>query len=136
MAVLNLMRRSMLRITEKLAIRYGAKAIITGESLGQVASQTIDALQATNDAVSMLIFRPVIGMDKIEITDIARKIDTFETSILPYEDCCTIFTPPHPKTKPRLEEVIEAERKMGLEELYRLEKEAAESVERIVIGLN
>lgn len=131
-----LMRRSMLRITEKLAIRYGAKAIITGESLGQVASQTIDALQATNDAVSMLIFRPVIGMDKIEITEIARKINTFETSILPYEDCCTIFTPAHPKTKPRLDEVIEAERKMGLEELTRLENEAAENVERIVIGLN
>ena len=130
-----LMRRSMMRITENLAQQYGAGAIITGESLGQVASQTLAAITATNESVDMPIFRPVIGMDKTEITEIARKIDTFETSILPYEDCCTIFTPPHPKTKPSLEEVLEAEKAMGLEELYRLEKEAAEAAEKLRINV-
>ena len=130
-----LMRRSMMRITEKLARRFGASAIITGESLGQVASQTIAAITATNASVSMPIFRPVIGMDKTEITEIARKIDTFETSILPYEDCCTIFTPPHPKTKPSLEEVLAAEENMGLEELYRLEDEATAEAEKLRINV-
>ena len=130
-----LMRRSMMRITEKLARKFGASAIITGESLGQVASQTIAAITATNASVSMPIFRPVIGMDKTEITEIARKIDTFETSILPYEDCCTIFTPPHPKTKPSLEEVIAAEEAMGLEELFRLEDEAALEAEKLRINV-
>ena len=130
-----LMRRSMMRITENLANRYGAGAIITGESLGQVASQTLSAITATNASVNMPIFRPVIGMDKTEITDIARKIDTFETSILPYEDCCTIFTPPHPKTKPSLEEVVEAEKAMGLEELFRLEEEAATEAEKLRINV-
>jgi len=130
-----LMRRSMMRITEKLSRKYGAQAIITGESLGQVASQTIAAITATNASVSMPIFRPVIGMDKTEITEIARKIDTFETSILPYEDCCTIFTPPHPKTKPSLEEVIAAEEAMGLEELFRLEELATAEAEKIRINV-
>lgn len=130
-----LMRRSMMRITENLANKYGAGAIITGESLGQVASQTLSAITATNASVNMPIFRPVIGMDKTEITDIARKIDTFETSILPYEDCCTIFTPPHPKTKPSLEEVVEAEKAMGLEELFRLEEEAVAEAEKLRINV-
>lgn len=130
-----LMRRSMMRITEKLAKQYGAGAIITGESLGQVASQTLAAITATNESVDMPIFRPVIGMDKTEITDIARKIDTFETSILPYEDCCTIFTPPHPKTKPSLEEVLDAEKAMGLENLFKLEDEAAEEAEKLRINV-
>ncbi len=130
-----LMRRSMMRITEKLATRFGAGAIITGESLGQVASQTLAAITATNDSVDMPIFRPVIGMDKTEITEIARKIDTFETSILPYEDCCTIFTPPHPKTRPSLEEVRNAETAMGLEELYRLEDEATAEAEKLRINV-
>jgi len=130
-----LMRRSMMRITEKLARKFGASAIITGESLGQVASQTIAAITATNASVSMPIFRPVIGMDKTEITEIARKIDTFETSILPFEDCCTIFTPPHPKTKPSLEEVLAAEEAMGLEELFRLEDEATAEAEKLRINV-
>ena len=130
-----LMRRSMMRITEKIARKYGASAIITGESLGQVASQTMAAITATNASVQMPIFRPVIGMDKTEITEIARKIDTFETSILPYEDCCTIFTPPHPKTKPSLEEVLAAEEAMGLEELFRLEAEATEEAEKLRINV-
>ena len=112
-----LMRRSMLRITEKLAVHYGAKAIITGESLGQVASQTIDALQATDASVSMLIFRPVIGMDKIEIMDRAQEIGTYEKSIEPYEDCCTVFLPKHPATKPRLEKILESESRLHVEAL-------------------
>ncbi len=130
-----LMRRSMMRITEKISRKFGASAIITGESLGQVASQTMAAITATNASVSMPIFRPVIGMDKTEITEIARKIDTFETSILPYEDCCTIFTPPHPKTKPSLEEVVSAEAAMGLEKLYELEEQAAVEAEKLRINV-
>ena len=130
-----LMRRSMMRITEKLSRKFGASAIITGESLGQVASQTMAAITATNASVDMPIFRPVIGMDKTEITEIARKIDTFETSILPYEDCCTIFTPPHPKTKPSLEEVIAAETAMGLEKLFELEEQAAVEAEKLRINV-
>ena len=130
-----LMRRSMLRITEKLSRKFGASAIITGESLGQGASQTMAAITATNASVDMPIFRPVIGMDKTEITEIARKIDTFETSILPYEDCCTIFTPPHPKTKPSLEEVINAETAMGLEKLFELEQLAADEAEKLRINV-
>ena len=130
-----LMRRSMMRITEKLSRKFGASAIITGESLGQVASQTMAAITATNASVDMPIFRPVIGMDKTEITEIARKIDTFEPSILPYEDCCTIFTPPHPKTKPSLEEVIGAETAMGLEKLFELEEKAAAEAEKLRINV-
>ncbi len=130
-----LMRRSMMRITEKLSRKFGASAIITGESLGQVASQTMAAITATNASVDMPIFRPVIGMDKTEITEIARKIDTFETSILPYEDCCTIFTPPHPKTKPSLEEVISAETAMGLEKLFELEEQATAEAEKLRINV-
>lgn len=130
-----LMRRSMMRITEKLALRYGAEAIITGESLGQVASQTLKAIKATDCSVDMTILRPVIGMDKSEITEIARKIDTFETSILPFEDCCTIFTPAHPKTKPKLEEVLAAEEKMGMETLIALEDEALLQAEKIYINI-
>lgn len=130
-----LMRRSMMRITEKLAEKYGAEAIITGESLAQVASQTLRAIRATDYSVEMPILRPVIGMDKNEIVEIARKIDTFETSILPYEDCCTIFTPAHPKTKPRLEEILEAEANMDMELLAKLEQQAMEEVEKIYINI-
>ncbi|MEG0019337.1 MAG: tRNA uracil 4-sulfurtransferase ThiI [Oscillospiraceae bacterium] len=130
-----LMRRSMMRITEKLALKYGAEVIITGESLAQVASQTLKAIKATDCAVEMPIFRPVIGMDKNEITEIARKIDTFETSILPYEDCCTIFTPNHPRTKPSLEEVFAAEENMDMAALLKLEETAAEETEKIYINL-
>ncbi len=128
-----LMRRSMIRITEKIARQNGAGALITGESLGQVASQTLHAITATNRRAGMPVFRPLIGMDKTEITEIARKIDTFETSILPYEDCCTIFTPPHPRTRPKLVQVLQAEKDMGEENLFTLENEAAEKAEKLII---
>ncbi len=107
-----LMRRQMMKISEQLAKRARCKALITGESIGQVASQTMDALVATDRSVDLPVFRPLIGMDKEEIIRIARHIDTFETSILPYEDCCTVFTPRHPKTRPVLAEVLEAESKV------------------------
>ena len=103
------MRRMMMRIAARLAENDGCKALITGESLGQVASQTIDSLAVTNAASSLPVFRPLIGMDKDEIIEIARRIDTFETSLLPYEDCCTVFTPKHPKTRPTVELLEEAE---------------------------
>lgn len=103
------MRRFMMRIAEKIAEREECKALITGESLGQVASQTLLALSCTDAAVSMPVFRPLIGMDKDEIIKISRKIDTFDISIEPYEDCCTVFTPKHPKTKPQLSVLLAAE---------------------------
>ena len=130
-----LMRRSMMRITEKIAEANGAEAIITGESLAQVASQTLRAIRATDLSVEMPILRPVIGMDKNEITEIARKIDTFETSILPYEDCCTIFTPSHPKTKPSLEEILEAEEKMNMSVLTKLEEQAMAETETVFVNI-
>lgn len=103
------MRRFMMEISEKIARARGCLALITGESLGQVASQTIEAINCTNAATSLPVFRPLIGMDKDEIVSIARKIDTFDISIKPYEDCCTVFTPKHPKTKPHLPDLIAAE---------------------------
>lgn len=113
-----IMRRLMMQIAEQVALKTGAKALVTGESIGQVASQTVEALTVTNQAVRQLpVFRPVIGMDKEEIVTIARQIGTFETSILPYEDCCTIFTPKHPNTKPKLERIIESEQKLDTEKL-------------------
>lgn len=112
-----IMRRSMMRIAERIARKNGCSALITGESLGQVASQTMHAIYCTNEAANMPVFRPLIGMDKMETVDIARKIGTFETSILPYEDCCTVFTPKHPKTKPSLNELLEEEKKFNYEEL-------------------
>ncbi|MEG0305331.1 MAG: tRNA uracil 4-sulfurtransferase ThiI [Oscillospiraceae bacterium] len=122
-----LMRRSMMRIANIICKKEFATALITGESLAQVASQTLAALACTDAAQDLPVLRPVIGMDKTEITDIARKIGTFETSILPYEDCCTIFTPPHPKTKPSLQEILYEEDKMPL--LAELESVAAEEAE-------
>ncbi|MBE7007714.1 MAG: tRNA 4-thiouridine(8) synthase ThiI [Ruminococcaceae bacterium] len=104
-----IMRRFMMRIAQQCADEAHAKAIVTGECLGQVASQTMEALSVTEDVVSLPVLRPLIGMDKEEIVRISRKIGTFDTSILPYEDCCTVFTPRHPKTKPHLDEVREAE---------------------------
>lgn len=104
-----IMRRLMIKITNRICAEHDYKAIITGESVGQVASQTIMALACTDKAAEFPVFRPVIGMDKKEITEIARKIGTFETSIQPYEDCCTVFTPKHPRTKPVLAEVEAAE---------------------------
>ena len=104
-----IMRRLMVKIANRVCEKDGYGAIITGESLAQVASQTLHALGCTNEAAKYPVFRPLIGMDKIEITDIARKIGTFETSILPYEDCCTVFSPKHPRTKPRIGDVLKAE---------------------------
>ncbi len=104
-----LMRRFMMRIAEIIAKRDGAQALVTGESIGQVASQTLEALASTDDAVSLPVFRPLIGLDKTEIVDIAEKINTYETSILPYEDCCTVFVPRHPVTRPKLDKVRQAE---------------------------
>ena len=112
-----LLRRFMMRTAEILAHREKCGAIITGESLGQVASQTMMAIECTNNAVSMPVFRPLIGMDKDEIVTIARKIDTFETSILPYEDCCTVFVPKHPRTRPKLEAVLAEEQKLDTDKL-------------------
>ncbi len=128
-----LMRRSMLRIAEELANKMELQALITGESLAQVASQTMAALACTDAAQSLPVLRPCIGMDKTEIIAISRKIGTFETSIEPYEDCCTIFTPPHPKTNPSLEEILTAEAAMP--DLRALEHEAAETVEKIAIRM-
>lgn len=104
-----LMRRLMMKIAERIAVTEGAAALITGESLGQVASQTLESLVVTNSAVAMPVFRPLIGFDKEDITIIARKIGTFETSILPYEDCCTVFVPKHPVTKPVLSDIEASE---------------------------
>lgn len=106
-----IMRRLMMEMSERIALDNDCSALITGESLGQVASQTIGALGCTNEASDMIIFRPLIGMDKQEIIDISYKIDTFETSIEPYEDCCTVFTPKHPRTRPVLKYVKEAQEK-------------------------
>ena len=128
-----LMRRSMMRIANVIAKKQGCEALVTGESLAQVASQTVKALQCTDAAQDLPILRPLIGMDKTEIVETARHINTFETSILPYEDCCTIFTPPHPKIRPELEEILEAEAAMP--GLAALEAEAAESAERIRIRI-
>lgn len=104
-----IMRRLMMEISIKVAEKNDLKALITGESLGQVASQTMGAIATTDDVCSIPVFRPVIGMDKNEIIDIARKIGTFDTSILPFEDCCTVFTPKHPKTNPVLQNVRDAQ---------------------------
>ncbi len=112
-----IMRRMMMRIAEKIAHNSGSLALITGESLGQVASQTLPALVTTDAVANIPVLRPLIGMDKEEIVTISRKIDTFETSILPYEDCCTVFTPKHPKTRPTLESIAEAEKYLDIEGL-------------------
>lgn len=109
-----IMRRMMMRIAERLARKNGSLALITGESLGQVASQTLHALVTTDSVIDMPVLRPLIGMDKEEIIKISRAIDTFETSVLPYEDCCTVFTPRHPKTRPTLDGCAEAEAKLDI----------------------
>ncbi len=120
-----LLRRYMMAIACKVAARHGSTCLITGESLGQVASQTAEAMAVTADASSLPIFRPCIGLDKEEIVEIARRIDTFETSIEPYEDCCTVFTPRHPRTRPVLEKVLVEERKLDFDALV---EEALESI--------
>ena len=112
-----IMRRFMMRLGDRLAHDLACKAIVTGESLGQVASQTIQALVVSDDVATLPVLRPLIGMDKEEIVRIARHVGTFDTSILPYEDCCTVFTPRHPKTKPNLEEVREYEAALDIDAL-------------------
>ena len=104
-----LMRRLMMQIAERIAQNCGAQALVTGESIGQVASQTVESLTVTNDAVSLPVFRPLIGFDKEEIVTRAKAIGSYETSILPYEDCCTVFVPQHPVTRPKLEDIRRSE---------------------------
>lgn len=124
-----LMRRMMVRISQEIAARVGAKALITGESVGQVASQTMEALIATNEVAKMPIFRPVIGFDKVEIMDLAKKIGTYSISIEPYADCCTVFVPEHPKTRPESDAVHEAEERFDIEELIRMGMKDVEVIE-------
>ena len=112
-----IMRRLMMKIAQRIAEKEGARALITGEALGQVASQTLESLCVTNDAVTMPVFRPLIGFDKDDIMDLSRKIGTYETSILPYEDCCTVFVPKHPVTKPVLEDLRASEAKVDFSEM-------------------
>ena len=112
-----LLRIFMMRLAERCAVEYKCHALITGESLGQVASQTLSAIAVTDSVVNMPIFRPCIGLDKTEIVNQARHYGTFDTSILPYEDCCTVFTPRHPKTKPRIEDVMRELEKVDIEAL-------------------
>lgn len=126
-----IMRRVMMMISEKIAEKQNCNALITGESVGQVASQTMYALRCTDCAVNMPVFRPCIGMDKEEIIAVSRKIDTFETSIQPYEDCCTVFTPKHPKTRPQVDDVISAEQK--IDNLDELIAEAISQVKKVII---
>ena len=112
-----IMRRFMMRIAEGIALQTGAKAIVTGENLGQVASQTMEAMAVTRAVIGLPVLQPLIGMDKEEIVQLARKIGTFDTSILPYEDCCTVFTPRHPRTHPKLQDVEAAEAALDVEAL-------------------
>ncbi|MBQ8358955.1 MAG: tRNA 4-thiouridine(8) synthase ThiI [Oscillospiraceae bacterium] len=125
-----IMRRFMMEISQRIAEGDGCGALITGENLGQVASQTMQAMQVTGAVVDIPIFMPLIGMDKEEIVTIARKIGTMETSVLPYEDCCTVFTPKHPKTKPTIGQLINAEKKLDREALI---QQALETVEKITV---
>ena len=127
-----IMRRFMMRLAERVARRTGCKALVTGECLGQVASQTMDALTVSDDACAMPVLRPVIGMDKEEIVRLSRKIGTFDTSILPYEDCCTVFTPRHPRTHPVLEEVVQYEAALDIEGLI---QRAMAGVERVTVSV-
>ena len=126
-----IMRRYMMKIAEEFAKKDGCLGLITGESIGQVASQTIHSLAATNEVCTMPVFRPVIGFDKQEIVDVALKINTYETSILPYEDCCTIFVAKHPVTKPNLQIIKRSEEKLQ-EKIDEMMKEAVETAETII----
>lgn len=129
--MITLMRRFMMRIAERLANHVGAKAIVTGENLGQVASQTVESITSSNSVLEVMpVFRPLIAMDKEEIVSIAKKIGTFETSILPYEDCCTVFLPKYPLIKPNLKKVLEEESKLDVE---RLIENALNKIEEIKI---
>ena len=126
-----IMRRFMMRIAQRIAEANGAKAIVTGENLGQVASQTMEAMASTQAVTELPVLQPLIGMDKEEIVRLARRIGTFDTSILPYEDCCTVFTPKHPKTKPKVHEVAALESVLDIEGLV---DEALSGIERIKVG--
>jgi len=125
-----IMRRVMMRVAEEIADSIGAKALVTGESLGQVASQTLESLHVTNSAVSKPVFRPLVGMDKYEVIEIARRIETYDISIRPYEDCCTIFVAKHPETKPKLDRILESEKKIDFEGLV---QECLLDIEEIVL---
>lgn len=125
-----LMRRFMMRIANRVALEKGCGALITGESLGQVASQTMEGLQCSSDVCTLPVFRPLIGFDKTEIMDRAQQIGTYDTSILPYEDCCTIFTPRHPTTKPKVERLRESEALLDVEGLT---EEAVQGIEEILV---
>ena len=126
-----IMRRMMMRVAQKIAAKEHAGALITGESVGQVASQTMQAIACTDSVCEMPVFRPLIGMDKDEVVAISRKIETFDISILPYEDCCTVFTPKHPRTRPTLDYVEECEKAL---EVDRLVNEAAENARFVLIN--
>ena len=126
-----IMRRFMMRLAEKIALYYGASGIVTGENLGQVASQTMEAMAVTRAVTSMPVIQPLIGFDKEEIVRLARKIGTFGTSILPYEDCCTVFTPRHPRTKPKLKDVEAVEAALDVQALV---EEAFNGIEQIPVG--
>ena len=128
-----ILRRFMVRLAQTLAKKHGAEILINGESIGQVASQTLPAINATNVVAELPIIRPCIGFDKDEIVTIARKIDTFETSILPYEDCCTVFTPKHPNTRPKTEDIEKEESKLDIEALVERAL-AGEKIIRIKCG--
>ena len=125
-----IMRRFMMRIAQRIALEHGCKCLGTGENLGQVASQTMEAMGVTGAVVSLPLFTPLIGMGKEEIVTIARRIGTLETSILPYEDCCTVFTPKHPKTKPTLAQVEQAEAGLDVEALI---SRALEQTEKVMV---
>ena len=119
----------MMRIAEAVAGKHGVDSLITGENLGQVASQTMHGLIATNDAIDLPVFRPLIGFDKIDIINIAKDIETYETSILPFEDCCTVFLPKKPVTKPRVEDIRKSENLLEIDELV------ARAIEKMDISI-
>jgi thiamine biosynthesis protein ThiI len=126
-----IMRRYMMKIAERFAVGRKASALITGESIGQVASQTIASLVTTNEVCNMPVFRPLIGFDKQDIINISEKIDTYETSILPFEDCCTIFVAKHPVTKPNLKAIERSEEK--LVDIDQMVDKAIEETEVIIV---
>ena len=127
-----IMRRYMMRIAERIAVENECLGLITGESIGQVASQTVQSLAVTNEVCSLPVFRPLIGFDKMEIVELSERIGTYETSILPYEDCCTVFTPRHPRTHPVLADVLEYEKALDIDGLV---ERALAGVERITISV-
>ena len=128
-----IMRRFMMRIAERIAKDNGAKAIVTGENLGQVASQTMEAMASTQAVTDLPVLQPLIGMDKQDIIALARQLGTFDTSILPYEDCCTVFTPKHPRTKPKVSEVEAAESVLDVDALV---NEAVAGIERVRVSFS